>query len=190
MVGQSIAGIQPRTVTGWHCIAGLGDVVEQGLARCVGVSNHSIRQMRNAHTILARRGIPLSFNQVQYSMIYNNPEQNGMLDAIRELDMVLMAYSPLQSGLLTGAGSTGTMNLSTAALCHAPHPPTASCFTAGKYSSTKLPSGPRGQIYAPLLAKIDPVLDTMRSIGAAHGNKSCTQVASRMCTSSLLHVTD
>ena len=26
-----------------------------------------------------------------------------MLDAIRELDMVLMAYSPLQSGLLTGA---------------------------------------------------------------------------------------
>jgi len=37
------------------------------------------------------------------SLTYNNPERNGMLDAIRELDMVLMAYSPLQSGLLTGA---------------------------------------------------------------------------------------
>jgi aryl-alcohol dehydrogenase-like predicted oxidoreductase len=36
-------------------------------------------------------------------LTYNNPERNGMLDAIKELDMVLMAYSPLQSGILTGA---------------------------------------------------------------------------------------
>ena len=128
--------------------AGLGDIVEQGLAKSVGVSNHNEAQMRNAHAILAKRGIPLSFNQLQYSLTYNNPEKNGMLDAIKELDMVLMAYSPIQNGLLTG-----------------------------KYSSTKAPSGPRGQLFAPILAEIDPLLATMREVGAAHDGKSCTQVA-------------
>merc|ERR1719183_3226011 len=76
---------------------GLGDCVELGLAKCVGVSNHNVGQMRAAHEVLAARGIPLAFNQLQYSLFYNNAERNGMLAAIRELDMVLMAYSPLQS---------------------------------------------------------------------------------------------
>eukprot|EP00959_Pyramimonas_sp_CCMP1952_P166241 3474450-Pyramimonas_sp.AAC.1 len=57
----------------------------------------------NRHQVCAKRGVPLAFNQLQYSLFYNNAERNGMLSAIRELDMVLMAYSPLQSGILTGA---------------------------------------------------------------------------------------
>lgn len=127
---------------------GLGDCVELGLAKCVGVSNHNVEQMRAAHAVLARRGIPLAFNQLQYSLFYNNAERNGMLAATRELGMVLMAYSPLQSGILTG-----------------------------KYSADNLPSGPRGGLYQPVLEKAEPLFDYMRECGTAHGGKTMTQVA-------------
>jgi diketogulonate reductase-like aldo/keto reductase len=47
----------------------MADAVEAGKIRAVGVSNHNVAQMRTAHTELARRGIPLAANQVQYSRL-------------------------------------------------------------------------------------------------------------------------
>lgn len=41
------------------------------------------------------RGTCLSSNQVQYSLIYRAPEQNGVLEACREHGVTLVAYSPL-----------------------------------------------------------------------------------------------
>lgn len=40
--------------------------------------------------------------QVQYSLLYRRPETNGVLEACRENDVTLVAYSPLCQGLLTG----------------------------------------------------------------------------------------
>lgn len=48
---------------------------------------------------------------------------------------------------------------------------------AGKYSSSNLPSGPRGQIYAPILEQMDPLLAYMKQLGETHGGKTHTQVA-------------
>ena len=48
---------------------------------------------------------------------------------------------------------------------------------AGKYSSSNLPAGPRGQIYGPILEQMDPLLDYMRQLGETHGGKTHTQVA-------------
>ncbi|KAK3269020.1 hypothetical protein CYMTET_22510, partial [Cymbomonas tetramitiformis] len=127
---------------------GLAEVVELGLAKSVGVSNHSVDQMRAASNILAKRGVPLSFNQVQYSLLYQNVEENGMLEAVKELDMVLMAYSPLAMGLLTG-----------------------------KYSSNNPPPGARGQLYQPVLEHLDPLLAAMSRVGEAHDGKSIPQVS-------------
>lgn len=45
----------------------------------------------------------LASNQVQYSLLYRAPEQNGVLKACQELGVTLIAYSPLCQGLLTGA---------------------------------------------------------------------------------------
>jgi aryl-alcohol dehydrogenase-like predicted oxidoreductase len=58
--------------------------------------------MRLAHTELAKRGIPLASNQVQYSLLYREPEVDGVLEACRELGVTLIAYSPLAMGALTG----------------------------------------------------------------------------------------
>jgi aryl-alcohol dehydrogenase-like predicted oxidoreductase len=80
----------------------LADVVEAGKVKAVGVSNYSAEQMREAHAALAKRGIPLASNQVEYSLLRRQPETNGVLDACRELGISLIAYSPLAGGALTG----------------------------------------------------------------------------------------
>jgi aryl-alcohol dehydrogenase-like predicted oxidoreductase len=80
----------------------MADAVEAGKIKAVGVSNYSAAQMRTAYQALARRGIPLASNQVQYSLLHRKPETNGVLDACRELGITLIAYQPLASGALTG----------------------------------------------------------------------------------------
>lgn len=90
----------PRPIDVW--VSALANVVEMGLARAAGVSNFNVEQMRRAHAILSERGIPLAANQVHYSLLHREPERSGLLDACRELGVSLVAYSPLESGLLTG----------------------------------------------------------------------------------------
>jgi aryl-alcohol dehydrogenase-like predicted oxidoreductase len=58
--------------------------------------------MRGAHAALAKRGIPLASNQVEYSLLDRKPEVDGVLDACRKLGITLIAYSPLAGGRLTG----------------------------------------------------------------------------------------
>jgi aryl-alcohol dehydrogenase-like predicted oxidoreductase len=80
----------------------MADLIEAGKIRSVGVSNFSARQMRRAHTALARRGIPLAANQVLYSLLNRRIETNGVLQTAKELGVTIIAYTPLAFGLLTG----------------------------------------------------------------------------------------
>lgn len=80
----------------------LADEVDRGRIVTVGVSNYSAEQMRQAHKYLAARGIPLAVNQVRYSLLTRKIETNGILETARELDIKILAYSPLAQGLLTG----------------------------------------------------------------------------------------
>lgn len=80
----------------------LAEAVKEGKARAVGVSNYGAEAMRRAHERLAARGVRLATNQVEYSLLNRAPETNGVLDACRELGVVLIAYSPIAQGLLTG----------------------------------------------------------------------------------------
>jgi aryl-alcohol dehydrogenase-like predicted oxidoreductase len=84
----------------------LADAVAAGKIKTVGVSNYSAEQMREAHAALAKRGIPLASNQVEYSLLHRQPEVNGVLDACRELGITLIAYTPLAGGRLTGKYSS------------------------------------------------------------------------------------
>ena len=65
--------------------------------------------MRAAHAALDRHGIPLASNQVRYSLLDRSPEVDGVLDACRELGVTLLAYSPLEQGLLTGKYTAATI---------------------------------------------------------------------------------
>ncbi|MBV2353006.1 L-glyceraldehyde 3-phosphate reductase [Streptomyces sp. J2-1] len=80
----------------------LHTAVQQGKALYVGVSNYSAEQTREAARILAELGTPLLIHQPRYSMLDRRPEDEGVLDALDELKVGSIAYSPLEQGLLTG----------------------------------------------------------------------------------------
>ncbi|MPY57927.1 L-glyceraldehyde 3-phosphate reductase [Streptomyces spongiae] len=79
----------------------LHSAVQQGKALYVGVSNYSPEQTREAARILGELGTPLLIHQPRYSMLDRRPE-DGLLDALDELQVGSIAYSPLEQGLLTG----------------------------------------------------------------------------------------
>ena len=93
----------------------LADEVERGRIGAVGVSNYSAIQMRSAHQILARRGVPLTVNQVRYSLLSRQIEGNGILATAKELNVTILAYSPLAQGLLTGKYSVNQSQTPTGA---------------------------------------------------------------------------
>src|ERR1700752_268910 len=80
---------------------GLVEAVKSGKARAVGVANFNADQMRCIADHLARAGVPLAANQVNYSLLRRAAETNGVLEACPELDVALVAYFPLASGRLT-----------------------------------------------------------------------------------------
>jgi aryl-alcohol dehydrogenase-like predicted oxidoreductase len=130
----------------------IAEAVQAGKIRTVGVSNYNAQQMRSAHAELARRGIPLASNQVQYSLLHRNPETDGVLDACRELDVTLIAYMPLASGALTG-----------------------------KYTAATRPAGWRrytGYFRSRNLAALARLVELLREIGSRH-DRSPGQVALR-----------
>lgn len=80
----------------------MADLVAAGKIRNVGVSNFNPGQMRRAAAALERRGLKLAANQVQYSLLHRDIERNGVLETARELGVSIVAWGPLESGLLSG----------------------------------------------------------------------------------------
>jgi aryl-alcohol dehydrogenase-like predicted oxidoreductase len=74
------------------------EIARAGKVRAIGVSNFSASQMFVAAKRLERHGIALAANEVQYSIVHRDPEQNGVLEACRKLDVALIAYRPLSGG--------------------------------------------------------------------------------------------
>ncbi len=139
--------IPPETLMDW-----MAEQVKEGLTRTVGVSNFNPNQTVRAYSSLARKGIPLASNQVQYNLIDRTIEKNGLLKRCTELGIRVIAYSPIAKGFLTG-----------------------------KYSADKLPPGPRAANAASILHRIQPLLKLMTKIGQDHGGKSNAQVALNWC---------
>ncbi|HEX8461034.1 MAG TPA: aldo/keto reductase [Segetibacter sp.] len=71
-------------------------LIEQGKIRAAGVCNYNVQQVDEA-----LQSIQLASNQVPYSMVNRDVEMNVVPQAI-EKNMGIIAYSPLQRGLLTG----------------------------------------------------------------------------------------
>lgn len=80
--------------------SGLAGIYDSGLVEHIGVSNYGPRQLEKIHQYLRKREIPLSANQVQFSLLSQDPRgAKGMGD---DLGVATIAYSPLCLGLLTG----------------------------------------------------------------------------------------
>ena len=75
--------------------------VTSGRARYVGVSNYSGWQSAHAATLMWAGRVPLVANEVEYSLLNRNPEQD-LLGAAQALGFGILPWSPLGRGVLTG----------------------------------------------------------------------------------------
>jgi aryl-alcohol dehydrogenase-like predicted oxidoreductase len=125
----------------------MADAIEEGLIKAVGVSNYDVQTMKRAHRALQKRGHRLASNQVPYSLLKRDVEKNGLLAECKALDIRLIAYSPLEKGLLTG-----------------------------KYGPDSPPPGVRAMNYARTLEKVPPLTAKLREIGERH-DKTPAQIA-------------
>ncbi len=80
----------------------MADLVEAGKIRSVGVSNFSKKKMIKAYDALKDRGLPLISNQVHYNLLNRYIEKDGILEAAKERGIKIIAWSPLEQGVLTG----------------------------------------------------------------------------------------
>lgn len=119
----------------------LADEVQQGRIQTIGVSNYSAKKMREAHSYLSERGIPLAVNQVQYSLLHRDIERNGILETARDLGVTILAYSPLAQGLLTGKYELENY-----------HRPSGARSLAPQFSKEGL-------------AKLEPIIQILKEIG-------------------------
>ncbi|MFN2160479.1 MAG: aldo/keto reductase [Candidatus Promineifilaceae bacterium] len=129
----------------------MADLVLAGQIRAVGVSNFSAGQMLRAHSRIQAHGLPLASNQVKYNLLDRQIEGNGILEAARALGITIIAYSPLEWGVLTGK------------------------FHDNPGLVKRLPLVRRVSV-GRMLEKSEPVIRLLKEIAAAHGVKP-SQVA-------------
>ena len=86
------------TMRGMHALQRVGLVGE------VGVSNYSLDRWRSAEAALGGRVLS---NQVRYSLVDRSPERD-LLPYAETQERVIIAYSPLAQGLLSGRYQAGT----------------------------------------------------------------------------------
>ncbi len=120
-------------------MAGMRRLLDDGIVGNVGVSNYGAGRWAAAERAL---GAPVVSNQVHYSLLWRRPDRGNVAYA-RDHDRIIIAYSPLEQGVL-----------------------------GGKYDAEHPPPGPARRMN-PLclpqnLERAGPLLDTLRRIAAAH----------------------
>jgi aryl-alcohol dehydrogenase-like predicted oxidoreductase len=83
-----------ETAEGWATMA---ELKKEGKARWIGVSNFSLEELKKAHAIA-----PVTSLQPPYSLIRRDAEKDLLPFCERE-NIGVIVYSPMGSGLLTGA---------------------------------------------------------------------------------------
>ncbi|NHC44445.1 aldo/keto reductase [Motilibacter aurantiacus] len=86
-----------RTVPVEETWGALHELVEAGKVRRLGISEAAPETIRKAHAVH-----PVTALQTEWSLWTRDPEQNGVLDTVRELGIGFVAYSPLGRGFLSG----------------------------------------------------------------------------------------
>jgi aryl-alcohol dehydrogenase-like predicted oxidoreductase len=129
-----------------HTMGAMRHLRDEGLVSNIGVSNYSLAQWQAAEHAL---GGPVLSNQVRYSLVDRVIEQT-VLPWAQANDRIVIAYSPLSQGLLSG-----------------------------RYGPDSLPTGLRAATPAFLPENLDraaPLLTVLHDVAEAH-DASCAQVA-------------
>jgi aryl-alcohol dehydrogenase-like predicted oxidoreductase len=93
----------PEDVEIEETVAAMGELVEAGKVRHLGLSEVDDALLRRAHAVH-----PITAVQSEYSLWTRDPETT-VLSALRELNVALVPFSPLGRGFLTGAVDTSQL---------------------------------------------------------------------------------
>lgn len=113
-------------------------LAKSGQIRSIGVSNHSLAEIKRANEILEAEGLKVSAVQNHFSLLHRSSERAGILDFCKENGITFYAYMVLEQGALTGKYNKE-------------HP-----FPVG--------TG-RGDSYNPHLAEIETLVTELKKIG-------------------------
>lgn len=113
-------------------------LAKSGQIISIGVSNHSLAEIKRANEILAAEGLKVSAVQNHFSLLHRSSERAGILDYCKENGITFYAYMVLEQGALTGKYNKE-------------HP-----FPVGT---------DRGDSYNPHLAEIETLVTELKKIG-------------------------
>lgn len=124
-------------------------LAKSGQIKSIGVSNHSLAEIKRANEILHAAGLKISAVQNHFSLLHRSSERAGILDYCKENDITFYAYMVLEQGALTG-----------------------------RYNKEQpFPAGTgRGDAYNPHLGEIENLVAELQKIGENH-NASPAQIA-------------
>ncbi|WP_283170963.1 aldo/keto reductase [Curtanaerobium respiraculi] len=108
----------------------------------IGVSNHSLAEIKQADEILKQHGLKLGAVQNHFSLLERSSESGGILDWCKESGVAFWAYMVLEQGALSGKYD-------------AEHP---------------MPAGSdRAAVYNPVLGEIGKLNSVLAEVAQAHG---------------------
>lgn len=116
-------------------------LLKSGKIKHLGVSNHTLSEIKRVQEILGEAGFKLNAVQNHFSLLDRTSEQAGILDYCKENDITFFAYMILEQGALTGKYDTE-------------HP-----FPAGSA---------RAQVYNSKLPELTELISKLKEIGARH----------------------
>ncbi len=116
-------------------------LIKNGKVKSVGVSNHSLAQIKEANEILKAAGYKISAVQNHYSLMNCSSEESGILDYCKANDIVFYGYMTLEQGALSG-----------------------------NYDSKNLfPEGSaRAKVFNPIMDKIEVITEELGKVADAH----------------------
>ncbi len=126
----------------------LSDIVRQGKALYVGISNYKSEETKKATAILKENGTPLLIHQPRYSMFDRWVEEDGLLDTLEEAGAGSICFSPLAQGLLTNKYLHGIPEGSRATRNHFLKESSITPEVLAKISALNELAGKRGQTLA------------------------------------------
>lgn len=116
-------------------------LLKSGKIKHLGVSNHTLSEIKRVQEILGEAGFKLDAVQNHFSLLDRTSEQAGILDYCKENDITFFAYMILEQGALTGKYNTE-------------HP-----FPAGSA---------RAQVYNKKLPALTDLIKKLEEIGIRH----------------------
>jgi aryl-alcohol dehydrogenase-like predicted oxidoreductase len=124
----------------------LAELQDAGKVGSVGVCNYSEKLLRKSYRLLHRQSVRLASNQVRYSLLHRGPDLNGVISAAKDLGIRVIAWSPLEQGLLTGR------------------------FHRDESAIERVSAGRRGMLRLgpEILERTRPLIEALERIGDAH----------------------